>query len=120
MVGRQRLPHSFFRQLRGTLHMTLVFFMQMLAGAVGGNVLGGASSRCDLGAFYNTIAGLAGGLIGGQALTLIEPAFDPRLEIAMSASMLAALIFACGLGGAAVLSIFSMVRRLVAADPVTK
>lgn len=100
--------------------MSLIFLIQLLAGAVGGNVLGGLWGRFDLGPLRTTVAGLAGGLVGGQVLTLFEPAFDPRLEAAMNAPLLAAQILGCGLGGAAVVSLIGLVRRLVTADTPAK
>ena len=48
--------------------------MNLVAGALGGNAAGKASPSFDLGTLGNTLAGLAGGGILGQLITLLMPA----------------------------------------------
>jgi hypothetical protein len=45
--------------------------IQLIAGALGGNVAGNASKNVNLGPLGNTIAGALGGGIGGQILNAI-------------------------------------------------
>ena len=47
--------------------------IQIIAGAVGGNAVGAASKDIDLGTVGNTIAGVVGGVGGGQLLTALIP-----------------------------------------------
>jgi hypothetical protein len=47
--------------------------IQIIAGAVGGNVVGAASKDVTLGTPGNTIAGAIGGVAGGQLLTALIP-----------------------------------------------
>ncbi|CAH1658261.1 conserved hypothetical protein [Hyphomicrobiales bacterium] len=47
--------------------------INLIAGALGGNAAGKASPQFDLGTMGNTIAGLVGGGVLGQIVTLIWP-----------------------------------------------
>ena len=58
-----------------TLFCLLLWFV---AGAAGGNLTGMTFRNIDMGAFGNSIAGLLGGIIGGQAIqqltaSIVEP-----------------------------------------------
>jgi hypothetical protein len=48
--------------------------INLVAGALGGNTAGKASSTFDLGTLENTIAGLIGGGVLGQIITFAWPA----------------------------------------------
>jgi uncharacterized membrane protein YeaQ/YmgE (transglycosylase-associated protein family) len=51
--------------------MNLVgLIIQLISGAVGGNVAGSVLKQYDLGALGNSLAGIVGGGIGGQLLTM--------------------------------------------------
>jgi uncharacterized membrane protein YeaQ/YmgE (transglycosylase-associated protein family) len=43
--------------------------IQLVSGAVGGNIAGAAMSKFNLGPIGNSIAGIVGGGVGGQPLT---------------------------------------------------
>jgi hypothetical protein len=47
--------------------------IQVVAGAVGGNVAGAALKDLNLGALGNTLSGAIGGGVGGQILTALVP-----------------------------------------------
>jgi len=49
----------------------LPLIMQLVTGAIGGNVAGKLLKNLSLGTIGNTIAGLAGGGIGGQLLGML-------------------------------------------------
>ena len=52
--------------------MNLVsLIIQIISGAVGGNVAGGLLKQYDLGVLGNSIAGILGGGIGGQLLAML-------------------------------------------------
>ncbi len=42
--------------------------MQLISGAVGGNIIGALAKKLSLGFLGNTVAGLVGGGLGGQLL----------------------------------------------------
>ena len=47
--------------------------IQLVAGAIGGNAAGSALKDYDLGKLWNTVAGAAGGVGGGQILQALIP-----------------------------------------------
>src|SRR5260221_12375033 len=47
--------------------------IQIVSGAIGGNVAAGAAKNIDLGTLGNTIAGAIGGGAGGQILGMLIP-----------------------------------------------
>ena len=71
--------------------------VQIIAGAIGGNVAGGASKDLNLGTAGNTIAGAIGGGVGGQILG----AFIPLLANTASTIDIGALVGQAAGGGVA-------------------
>ena len=53
--------------------MLINLIIQVISGAVGGNVAAGAAKNVDLGTLGNTIAGAIGGGAGGQILGMLIP-----------------------------------------------
>src|SRR5271170_7696819 len=47
--------------------------IQLVTGAIGGNIAGGLLKQFNLGPIGNTIAGLVGGVGGGQLLGMLAP-----------------------------------------------
>jgi hypothetical protein len=47
--------------------------IQLVSGAIGGNVVGASARNADLGAVANSIVGAIGGGAGGQLLTALIP-----------------------------------------------
>jgi uncharacterized membrane protein YeaQ/YmgE (transglycosylase-associated protein family) len=66
--------------------MNLVaLIIQLISGAVGGNVAGSVLKQYDLGALGNSVAGIVGGGIGGQLLTmLLGAAPQQRLAVILT------------------------------------
>jgi uncharacterized membrane protein YeaQ/YmgE (transglycosylase-associated protein family) len=54
--------------------------INLVAGALGGNAAGKASPGFDLGTLGNTIAGLIGGGVLGQIITMTGQASSPRFK----------------------------------------
>ncbi|MCA6106615.1 hypothetical protein [Bradyrhizobium cenepequi] len=54
--------------------------INVVAGALGGNAVGKSSQTFDLGMLGNTIAGLVGGGVLGQIITLVWPAVASSIE----------------------------------------
>jgi hypothetical protein len=50
----------------------LPIILQLVSGAVGANALGAAVKSLNLGPVGNTVAGLIGGVLGGQLLSSID------------------------------------------------
>src|SRR5437899_12915424 len=53
--------------------MLVSLIIQIISGAIGGNVAAGAAKNIDLGTLGNTIAGAIGGGAGGQLLGMLIP-----------------------------------------------
>jgi uncharacterized membrane protein YeaQ/YmgE (transglycosylase-associated protein family) len=79
--------------------------INLISGAVGGNLAGLAMKDKSLGTIGNTIAGLLGGAGGSQILGMIAPALLDGL---------AGKIGGSGIGGAILMIIISLVKNLLA------
>ncbi|MBO0763402.1 MAG: hypothetical protein J2P50_02240 [Hyphomicrobiaceae bacterium] len=89
--------------------------VQLLSGAVGGNVAGGLSRTGGMGAPGNTLAGAVGGGIGGQILSVLLSLAAARnsagsLDIPGFVSQL----LAGGLSGGVLTAILNMIRAAAA------
>ena len=77
--------------------------IQLISGAVGGNVAGALLKSYGLGGVGNTIAGVVGGGLGGQLLGMMMPAVGAAAASGgMDAGSLIAHIAGGGIGGAVV------------------
>lgn len=88
------------------------FIVELVAGAVGGNLAGAASKNIDLGTLWNSVAGIIGGGIGGQVLAGIlgTGAAGGGLDIGSIVQQVAG----GGVGGAVVLVIVGLVKNAMA------
>jgi hypothetical protein len=60
-------------EYRAMSGMLINLIIQIVSGAVGGNVVAGAAKNIDLGTLGNTLAGAVGGGVGGQLLGMLLP-----------------------------------------------
>lgn len=79
--------------------------INLISGAVGGNLAGFAMKDKSLGTIGNTIAGLLGGAGGSQILGMIAPALLEGI---------AGKIGGSGIGGAILMIIISVVKNMLA------
>ena len=56
----------------------VALIIQIISGAIGGNLAGGAMKDTSLGMAGNSIAGAIGGVAGGQLLGALVPAMMSR------------------------------------------
>ena len=86
--------------------------IQLITGAVGGNITGKLFKNLDLGTLGNSLSGIAGGGLGGQLLSLLGLAasssgsLDPAAIIGSIASG--------GVGGGVVMAIVGLIKNLLA------
>ena len=85
--------------------------IQVVSGAIGGNVAGSLMKKSSLGTLYNSLAGIVGGALGGQLLGL--------LGVAMSSggtdiSSIIASIASGGIGGGVLMAIIGMIKTAMA------
>lgn len=86
--------------------------INLVAGAVGGNAVGKASPKFDLGMLGNTIAGLVGGGVLGQIVSLLVPAVSAAAEAGdLSIGGIIAQIIGGGAGGAILTAIVGMIKN---------
>ena len=89
--------------------------MNLVAGALGGNAAGKASPSLDLGVIGNTLAGLAGGGILGQLITLLMPAVTAAASSGdLSIGNILTHLVAGGAGGAALTALIGSIKNKVA------
>jgi hypothetical protein len=85
--------------------------IQLLSGAVGGNVAGGLSRTGGLGAPANTLAGVVGGGIGGQILSaLLGLAAARSTAGALDVPGFVSQLLAGGVSGGVLTAILNMIR----------
>lgn len=89
--------------------------VQLISGAVGGNLAGAASKNIDLGTLWNSVAGIVGGGIGGQILSALlgagaAGAAGGGLDIGSIIQQVAG----GGVGGAVLLAIVGIIKNAMA------
>jgi hypothetical protein len=89
--------------------------VQVLSGAVGGNIAGGVSQTGGLGAPANTLSGVVGGGIGGQILSaLLGLAAARNSAGALDIPGFVSQLLAGGLSGGVLTAILTMIRAAAA------
>jgi hypothetical protein len=92
----------------------LPLIIELVSGAVGGNIAGGLLKQFNLGTLGNSIAGIVGGGIGGQLLGMAVPALSGAaagggLDIASLVGQVAG----GGAGGAIVMVIVGLIKQMM-------
>ncbi len=92
--------------------MTLL--IQLLSGAVGGNVAGGLLKKMSLGTLGNSIVGILGGGLGGQILGMLGAggAASGGMDIGSIISSIAG----GGVGGGVLLAIIGLIKSMMAGN----
>lgn len=93
--------------------MDLALIIQLVSGAVGGNVAGGLMKKASLGTVLNSVVGILGGGIGGQVLGMLglggaaaAGAATGGLDIASIISQVAG----GGIGGGVLLAVIGLIK----------
>jgi len=90
----------------GMLHLII----QLVAGAMGGNIVGNALKQFDLGTLGNSVAGIVGGGIGGQLLNM---ALGASAGGGVDVGSVVAQIAGGGVGGGVLLAIIGLIRQMM-------
>lgn len=91
--------------------MDLALIIQLISGAVGGNVAGSVLKNLSLGPVLNSVIGILGGGIGSQILGSVSlGAASGGMDIASIVSQIAG----GGIGGAVLLVIIGLVKNVLA------
>jgi hypothetical protein len=90
--------------------------INLVAGAIGGNAAGKASSTFDLGTLGNTIAGLVGGGVLGQIITLVWPSVVASMQSGnFNVGSIVTQAIGGGAGGAILTAIVGAIKNRAAA-----
>jgi uncharacterized membrane protein YeaQ/YmgE (transglycosylase-associated protein family) len=90
--------------------------INLIAGAIGGNAAGKASSTFDLGTLGNTIAGLVGGGVLGQIITLAWPQISTAVQSGnFDVASIVTQVIGGGAGGAVLTAIVGAIKNKVVA-----
>jgi hypothetical protein len=86
--------------------------INLVAGALGGNAAGKSSPTFDLGTLGNTIAGLVGGGVLGQIITLVWPAVATSMQSGnFDIGSIVAQVVGGGAGGAILTAIIGAIKN---------
>lgn len=81
--------------------------IQLVSGAVGGNVAGAALKNLSLGTVGNSIVGILGGGLGGQLLGMLDLGGGGGMDVGSIVSSVAG----GGVGGAVLLAIIGFIKK---------
>ncbi len=84
--------------------------IQLLSGAIGGNVAGKVMPKFDLGMLWNSVAGVVGGGLGAQIIGAIVPGL---LSGGLNVSGIVSSIAAGGAGGGVLLALVGVIRGMM-------
>ena len=83
--------------------------IQLIGGAVGGNVAGTLMKNISMGILWNSVLGILGGGIGGQLLGMLGILAGP--DGGMDLASIIGNVASSGVGGGALLAIVSLVKN---------
>lgn len=91
----------------------LPLVIQLVSGAVGGNVAGKALPNMNLGTLGNSIAGIVGGGLGGQILSTLLNTSVASNAGALDIGTIIQSVASGGVGGGVLLAVVSIVRKVL-------
>lgn len=90
----------------------IALIIQLLSGALGGNVAGALLKNFNLGTLGNSIAGIVGGGLGGTILsTLLGASATP--DAGMDIGSILSNVAGGGVGGSVVLIIVGIIKNMI-------
>jgi uncharacterized membrane protein YeaQ/YmgE (transglycosylase-associated protein family) len=85
--------------------------IQLVSGAVGGNIAGALMKKSSLGTLWNSIAGIVGGGLGGQLLSLLGIATTTG---GTDLASIVGSIAGGGVGGGVLMAIIGLIKKAMA------
>jgi len=94
----------------------LPLIIQLVSGAVGGNVAGKLMKNFDLGTLWNSVAGILGGGLGGQVLGMlgVGGAAAAESSTGMDVTSILGSVAGGGVGGGIVMAVIGMIKKAMA------
>lgn len=83
--------------------------INLVTGAIGGNAAGKIFKKLDLGTLGNSLAGILGGGLGGQLLSMLGMAAGPSGEMDLSAIL--GSVASGGVGGGVVMAMVGAIKK---------
>lgn len=87
--------------------------IQLVSGAVGGNVAGALLKKFSLGTVGNSIVGILGGGIGGQILGMLGVGGAGQGGGAMDLGSILSSVAGGGVGGGVLMAIIGVIRKMM-------
>ena len=88
--------------------------IQLVSGAIGGNVAGGLLKNQSLGTLGNSIAGIVGGGLGGQLLSGVMSSGATDAAAGLDLGAIVGQIASGGVGGGVVMVLAGVVKNMMA------
>lgn len=89
--------------------------ISLASGAIGGNVAGSLMKNSSLGTLWNSVAGIAGGGIGGQLLGMLSPAMGAAAASgSMDITSILGTVAGGGVGGGVVMAVIGLIKKMMA------
>jgi uncharacterized membrane protein YeaQ/YmgE (transglycosylase-associated protein family) len=85
----------------------LPLIIQLISGAVGGNIAGSLMKNSSLGTLWNSVAGILGGGLGGSILSMIGLGTDGGMDL----SGILGSVAGGGVGGGVVMAIIGIIKK---------
>ncbi|ARV09845.1 hypothetical protein BTO05_09395 [Winogradskyella sp. PC-19] len=94
----------------------LPLIIQLVSGAVGGNVVGKLAKNLDLGTLWNSVAGILGGGLGGKVLGMLGlgGAAAAEASTGMDVTSILGSVAGGGVGGGILMAIVGVVKKAMA------
>lgn len=93
--------------------MDLGLIIQLISGAVGGNVAGSLMKNASLGPVLNSIVGVLGGGLGGQLLAMLGVG-GAEAAGSMDIASIITQVAGGGVGGGVLLAIVGLIKKAMA------
>ncbi|HSB95412.1 MAG TPA: GlsB/YeaQ/YmgE family stress response membrane protein [Spongiibacteraceae bacterium] len=93
------------------MEQLLPLIIQLISGAVGGNVAGAALKNQSLGTLGNSLAGIVGGGIGGQLLSMLGMAGTAASGGGLDVGSIVSSLAGGGVGGAVLMVIIGFIKN---------
>jgi uncharacterized membrane protein YeaQ/YmgE (transglycosylase-associated protein family) len=87
----------------------LPVIIQLISGAVGGNIAGSLMKKQSLGTLWNSIAGIVGGGLGGQLLGMLGVGTETG---GTDLSNIIGSILGGGVGGGVLMAIIGVIKKI--------
>lgn len=92
----------------------LPIIIQLVSGAVGGNVAGAVLKNFNLGTLWNSILGIVGGGLGGTLLNSVLGAGAVSTGAGLDIATILGNVASGGVGGGVLLAVVGIIRKVIA------